>query len=213
MPRGVTKSVQKYVRKEIKELSKKELERKFYIKDLSCTPSEGGTIIDLTGGIQHGDSDFANCHGDNIGLQQCLIRLGIDGTSTGGNMVRVILFQWKPSDNEDTPTIQELLSQYIVGNVYSHRTFDQGPNGMKKSNFLFDRTFFVQDGTSEQMKFYQRNVYKGYARKVSFEGSTMTTGNAKGVNKLFMLILSDASDMSTNKPIVFGQSEIVYTDA
>lgn len=210
---GFSKKQEKAVRTIVKKVTVKNAENKQIYKGVLANCDSTGNVTDLLLSMSKGDSDQAEADGDTIQLKSIRMKFSITGVSGEANVVRVMLVQWKSDSTTNNLTgVDKVLSINGLGTygyVYNQKIeFAQATN---LCNVIYDRTFTTVSGTSSEVQFVNKDIYKGFARQVDFNGLSATPGSAQGYNKLYLLAMSDSGVAS--HPIIIGQVRINYTDS
>lgn len=175
-------------------------EVKFINASIVNNPSTTGTMTKIMSANPAQVAGDSGRDGDTIMIKslhlRCLVTVA-DGT----NWVRLILFQWKPSDANYTPVVSDLigLTGTPIQSQYRHDIKEQD-----EYNVLMDRTLNLTTYTPQYL--VQKNWYKGFRKRVQFDGAGM-----KANNHLFLLAISDSGVAA--HPLVDGVLQVRYTDS
>lgn len=196
--------------RQVKRIVNSSQETKFYdISSSGASVSSTGTITSLTS-IAQGTTDITRV-GDSISL----MRMMWSGVLTVGdqfNIVRVILFQWKPNDNV-APALADLLLNGPSGSPDVYSFYNHDLRG--QFHIMSDRTYsLIGNGTSSSIPFQPKTQIliahnKGLSvglKKVQYQGGTTV-----GTHKIYVLTLSDSSAVA--HPIITYNARIYYKDS
>ncbi len=171
--------------------------------DINTTSS----VTDMMANIARGTSDTDNRIGDAIKLKSLNIKYFVERTVTTGtnpDIVRVILFQWKMHNVDDSPgaTLATVLGSDIppLGNyAYDDR---------QKFKILYDK-FHAMGGTpnDSSILFREVNISHDLLKRVQFDGAT-----ANGFNKLYLGVYG-ATASGTSDSVMSAVWRIKYTDS
>lgn len=208
------KAIKNLVHKEVK----KDVEHKQHTDGFTFTSTWGaigGTITDHITDIAQGVTDTTRV-GDELTLVHIKVRGAIlNGTSNLYNDIRIIVFQYKNSDN--TPIMDNLLQNSVISgatrSAYSARAQDY----MNEYIVLADHVYHLEGGTpnaanygqsGQYAKHVEFNVPLKYAKKkVQYEAAT----NA-AVNGIYVMVIGSSANVASN-PQVALQWAVTYTDA
>lgn len=168
--------------------------------------SATATIASLTD-IPQGDTDNAR-DGDALKLKSLMCVFNVNAnTGAVRNIIRIIIFQWKPNDST-APTAGQLLLTGASGSVdttsqYSH-------DNRQLFNILSDWYFPVGGSTTVpdtvQVRTFKRKIFGRKMRKnVQFSAAGTT-----GTNKLYILYIADTV---ANNPVINGTFLTRFTDS
>lgn len=189
-------------RKEVAKIANKQIakqaEKKYHLATTTGAKDWAGACIDLTG-IAQGDTDITR-DGDELYLKSIRLKSLIQYADTY-NACRTIIFQWY---DDTTPTPGDVLSPTYVGGQqaplapYKHDL-------ASKFKILFDKTILV-DTYRPHAILDTGYITGGFKRRVHF-----TAGGTTGVNKLYLLQISD-SGVSTH-PTMIAVARLNFTDS
>lgn len=161
---------------------------------LTAVTTAGGVV--LLNDIDQGN-DSNNREGRQVKAKQVYIKgYCVGSTNTNDNMMRVMLVL--DCDNQGSnPAVSDILTVPGTYHVYSHK------NTVNRKRFviLWDRTYELENGRSEQWEIYKKVSYK---LDYSSATGTDTTNNA-----LFLVYISNDS---TNTPEIAYNSRLTYID-
>jgi len=139
--------------------------------------------------------------GDRIRLKSLEMR-GEVVVASSTNVLRIIVFKWKPDTSQDVPTPAKILEGFYVGQPlapFSPYRFDKSHRN--KFQVLADRTITVD----------QTDILKTFIIKKKLSGNVnFNPGGSQGSNQLFVLCISD--DGVVSHPSFRWVSEVMYTD-
>lgn len=172
-------------------------ETKYGFSNSGSTISYSGACVSL--------SDIAQGAGDTArtGDQLNVVRLYLDYAIFPGdatNLVRVIIFQWKPIDTS-APAPSDILQS--VGNAYAPLSTYNHDSRFQK-HVLYDALHSV-DTYHPQIK------KKVIIKKFKPNRIQYTAGTVTGQNKIYLLTISDSA--ASTHPSISLHTKILYKDA
>lgn len=187
------------LKKVISSVLNRKFEEKHSYNSLNTTASSTCTFNQISSGIVVGTGDTSNRIGDRFHLKS--IKLGFNfGLADATNIVRVIMFKWKPNT---TPTAAALFE-------------DSSLLGMLLNNFRRDSikggALRVIGDWKITLNTNQPNVYfhtKNY--KLDWEVQMNAGSATDGYDTLYLAYLSDSAAVS--HPAMQVCWNMVYTDA
>lgn len=128
--------------------------------------------------------------------------LGMTGATT---VARVIVFQWKPDDADDTPTVAKILSATAdvnqINSDYIGSAVDR-----KKFKILYDRRFMNSAGVATYFPIGVMSCSKFHNKYIYYNSGTTT-----GKNNIYMLGISNVAVASTG-PNLSGYFRLRWKD-
>lgn len=189
-------------RKEVKQIIKRVAETKYlnFHADLVSVPSTG--YINRMSTIAQGQTDSTRI-GDKLRYKSMELRGEFIGADTT-QLVRLILFVWKPDSNADAPAA---LSDVLHGTYTGSNEVPMAPYTHDlRSNFtiLRDKTYALSTAGRPSVQFHWKlNNVRGKELKL------IAAGN-EGKNHIYMMAVSD-SDVASH-PTLSVISQLSYTD-
>jgi len=164
---------------------------------LGASPG-GGTFVDLLSTVAIGTNELSRL-GNRVHVRHLRIAYQLVLGSATNNMIRVVLFKWRPDTISDPPGTNELLtdtgsnvrqclSPYLV----------QNPSRFK---VLYDHL--------HALDVYHPNVIRIDEIKLNVECSFSNNGVTTGQNHIYMLYMSDST---VNFPTMNYETVIHFTD-
>lgn len=176
------KKVKAIVRKELRE--EKEVNEFHYAWATEITNQAGSPIIrDMTADIIRG-TDGDEFVGNQLKYKAIQFRYSLQPKSTGvGDMVRLMIIQWKSDSGTDTPTFSEILADNSTSPTTSFLTIDDAYKS--KFNVLWDRLEVIPAyGNINTSRCLGKKVITGkYLAKVD-----MSVGVTTGTNHIYLLV-------------------------
>ncbi len=161
-----------------------------------------GAIVDLLT-VAQGDSDLTR-DGDQLYLTNFSLKYYVnrEANATGFDIVRVLLFQWKPRDDEDVPTLAKVISTSVppMGHY--------GMDNKGRFKILYDKIHALGDADGA-LSSITRNVSisKALLKKVQFNAAS-----TDGYNKVYIGFLG-ATATGVNASSIVASSRAIFTDA
>ncbi len=179
-------------------------EKKFIEVDLNGIGVDTTTANTPLTGIIRGFTDESR-NGDEVIISKIELRLEFrsDVTANLGSSIRVILFQWHPTDGT-APTVANVL---LAGTITRLTKRGYLVDGRKNFTILTDRQIDVSTvaGTNFMQDLHITKT-KGFRKKIDYNGTAVT-----GLNNIYLLMVSDFAT-GTTEPICFGGSRFTYID-
>lgn len=204
-------------KKQVNSLISRRIENKFYPLYQKTTVDTAGYLQSLSN-IGQGDTAMTRT-GDDIHFVRYQMTAEIFNQADVHNTMRIIIFQWRPDDAIDAPTVAKLLDNISSSAVYpTHYQYNYVTR--TKYNVLYDKSFVL-------MPTYAFNssgvVTSGVSRaavntfKVNIDTRRklnkiirFNEGLNSGKNKLYMLVVSD-SILATHPTIAYS-ANIFFED-
>lgn len=189
-----------YVLKEIHKLS----ETKYYDKiDQATAVDFAGTNLTLLTDVTQGTSDLQRV-GDKLTIRGMRIRFTFS-VADNYNIIRMILFQWIPSNNLLGPVPGYVLSATYLST--SRATEAPYTHDYKSQMIiLWDKTINLALNQSNQAKYINKKVKLKFAKKrINF-----VAGTTAASNHIFLLLVSDSG--AVPHPGVSFVSRLWYDD-
>jgi len=208
------KALKSLVHKEVK----KDVETKQHTDGFTYTACYGaiaGTITDHITDIAQGVTDTTRV-GDELTLKHIQVRGTVfNGATNNTNDIRIIIFQYKNSDN--TPIMDNLLQNSIISGATRSAYSARAQDFMNEYVVLFDKVWHTEigipgatnTGTSGQYSHYVNfTVPLKYAKKkIQYEAAT----NA-AVNGIYVMVIGSQASGASN-PTCALQWAVSYTDS
>lgn len=184
--------IRKAVRREIESYA----EKMYFPAPSNLSVSSTPNVVSLSD-VAQGDAD-TNRDGDQLSLTSIEFR-GYIATGDTTNVLRFIIFQWYPNDSFYPPTASDILLTAASGFIspYSH-------DGRFQFKILYDRSFSMSTNWQPYLTFH-KYVTKGFRRKIQYNA-----GGTTGVNKIYLLLVSDSS--AAPHPTISYYSKLNYRD-
>ncbi len=183
---------------------KRMAEKKFIEIDIN-----GTSITDVNANLAltplaRGFSDGTR-NGDQVTIVKLELRLDIrsDTTANIGSAIRMIIFQWHPTDATPPDIDNVLLDTSIT------RSTQQGylVDGRKNFTILSDKIFQVSTvAGTEFMHSVHTVITKGFRKNIDYNGTSVT-----GIDNCYLLAISDFG-VATTPPLMFGGVRFTYID-
>lgn len=182
------------------------IESKFKDTAIGQPIDNTGYFVKLTD-LGRGTSDQNERVGDKVRMAGLKMRFQlVSAAADVTNIIRVIIFQWHPSDAIalNLGSILEGTTNYTA--MYNH---DQGAN----FSIFYDRTFTVNaQGIPNRMMMKTFNMYSRLGRmKWVRKTIKYNAGLSTGQDNLYVCFVSDSG--SVPHPSVFGTFRFTYKDA
>lgn len=177
------------------------MEKKHHTSTFSTSSVSSTATLTNISAVTQGDSDTSR-DGDQIYLKNIDFRAYLTRADTS-NLVRLIVFQWRPSTQLATPTAATILENYAGDgtlDLVRHWNYDN------KRNFkvLYDRLITLnEDIANRTVKF---NLNKSLIKKIQFDN-----GGTNHNNAVYVMYLSDSS--AATHPSIDARIETTYLDA
>lgn len=192
--RGLNRAEKSQVSKIAKNVVSRKIETKYIDSTYNSGFDSTGTIQILSNIITQGVTDSDRV-GDRLEIKNFAMR-GYASYGDTVNIMRVILFQWKPSSTT-APVITDVLQ---TAHRFSHYNHDK--KGLYR--VLYDTTFNLND-TNRRQQLIKRNL-KPKLKTLKFEAA-----GVNGMNHIYLLGISDSS-VSPN-PAVQLDFRLQFKDA
>jgi hypothetical protein len=197
---SLTSKEKKQVKEAVLSIMGNNVEHKWNTQYSSGVITTAWNFVDLTAGITQGDA--VNQRSGNV-VHMKKFRLHFDmvcGDAT--NLIRLVIFKWKPNSLSDTPTVGELIQDTTSGyTAMLSPTFVTRPN---RAVIVFDKTWNLDTSGSNVHRLELINLELNY--NVGFN-----TGANTGVDHLHIGYACD-SGIVPNPVVSFG-ALINYTDS
>jgi len=208
------KAIKNIVHNEVK----KDVEIKQHTDGFTYTAVYGaiaGTVTDHITDIAQGVTDTTRV-GDELTLKHIQVRGCVfNGATNNTNDIRIIVFQYKNSDN--APIMDNLLQNSVISgttrSAYSARAQDY----MNEYIVLFDRVWHTEIGIPGAANYGQSGAYSYYLnftvplkyakKKIQYEAAT----NA-AVNGIYVMCIGSQASGASN-PTVALQWAVSYSDS
>lgn len=192
--RGLNRTEKTQVSKIAKNLVSRKIETKYIDSTYTSGFDSSGTIQLLSNIITQGVGDSDRV-GDKCEMKSFAMR-GYAQHGDPTNIMRVILFQWKPSSTS-APVITDVLQ---TAHRFSHYNHD------KKALYrvLYDTTFNLND-TNRRQQLIKRTL-KLKLKTLKFENA-----GVNGMNHIYLLGISDSGGLPN--PAVQLDFRLTYKDA
>lgn len=170
-------------KKQVKALVKSALNRNKETNSYSYSAAEEITstiaVQDLSAYIVQGDGNDERV-GDQLRMKSVRIRGRVIPKSTGvGDVVRILIIQWRPDTAVDTPTVAELFEDTATaGPTMSNYNMDI--ISRRKFKVLLDRTFLVPayaNANNRRDLFFDTVIKGSRISKVNYTPTATTGGN------------------------------------
>lgn len=200
------KRTTKIARTVAKRVLRGEAESKYWTYPLdSFTVDTTGRMLDLfsLAALPNGTTDTSRT-GDTISVKSFHMK----GTMTAAdntNLIRVILFAWRPSSGTGTPTVSDLLSASWASNyTLAYKSVDNSRD--KEVKVFYDKTFPLISSTDKVYKMFSANVPFPNGHKIQFIGGSSTVA----ANKFYIYFVSDSS--AATHPSLLMNYRFYFTD-
>lgn len=175
-------SVKKYVKKAIN----RNIETKEHFENsgaVAGTFDRNGLLVNFMSNNIQGDADN-NRNGDVIKLMRLKLNLRIVVSGTPPDVVRIIVFRWKPL-NVTAPTYADILRDYTLGTDYQN-AMSHYNNKKTQYQILYNKIInMTNTGDSGIFCMYKNFKLKGI--RAEFQGASNMT------NGLYMILLSEGA--------------------
>lgn len=197
-------------RRQVRSIAKQVLlgqqEKKYFDTDVQVSPSSTYILQDLSN-IPQGDTDVSR-DGDKIMIKSLHLR-GLIAVGDTTNFVRIIVYQWHPSDVTLSPTANLVLSDLTspLNTPYNH---DNG----KMYSIFYDRLIAL--GSNSQQTVAIEKIWRfgnKLDRRLKWVNQSIdyVAGTTGGSDKLFLLIVSDSGGIPHPAAELFFR--LIYTDS
>lgn len=172
----------------VKRIARRQITNTLETKSLTVVSSgnsvdTGGTFFDLITPTP-GDS-ITNREADRITLKSMWWCWYFTVSADTSNVIRYVLFQWKPDNNVDSPTLAKLFQD--VADAPLRSPFITNVAARSKFSVMLDR-FAIMTDNAQSEQLLRRKMFTRFAsRRVHFN-----TGATSGRNKIFLLLISDS---------------------
>lgn len=185
------------VRNMIKSSVEKVTEHKYYILGQAFTPNSTPTVTDLAA-IAQGDTDLTR-DGDALLIDKIDVLFNGNGADTT-NIIRYIIFQWKPNT---VPAVNEILQDAVTYGVTTPLTHDT----RQQYHVLHDQIIATSlNGPNAFCGLFTIPLRRLLKNQCLFVGASTT-----GTNKPYLILLSDSG--AVTHPTFFHVSKIWFRDA
>ncbi len=193
--------------KQVKNLISRVQEKKHRLEySTGSSAHSTGQIIDLLD-LSQGDTNYTR-DGDELMLKSLKFRFHLlrESGSTLGDSVRMILFQWKPDNAQDVPTIGQILEDST--NVPYLSPIDT--HHKDKFNVLMDRlTLLSPLGTTNERKSFWKTVnMKRVIKRVRYN-----PGASTGKNLVYLMLIGTQSSAGAEETFVRYYGDISFSDS
>lgn len=195
----------------VKRILHKNVETKFWQDDHQTDASSAGTIIDLSEVPQSTSAATDTTRiGDEIvirGLHINFIPYWRPSPTISFSMIRVVVFQYTANSNGNPPTPGMVLDPVFINTqfyplAHHNKDYSASVHVLYDSIFTFNNT--MNKGTA-----YMKKINMKYAKKkINYEA-----GSDEGINKLYMLYVSDTATGNANIPSIQILHRLYYDDA
>lgn len=194
------KKLNKREKTQVKRMITANQEIKYYDLSLIGIPVDHyGVLHDLTP-VNQGSTDTDRI-GDQLTLRSVAIRGYAQGSSVSTyNVMRMVLFQWKPNS---TPAVGDIMN--VLANTNAPNSFSKW-DLKEQYNVLKDWRILLRGTDYQAQLFYHKISGKKLRKKLQF----VAGGNSSN-NRVYLLVVTD--DGASPYPGITYQSRITYTDA
>lgn len=202
------KALTRNQRKEVLQLIEEQPEKKYYDETFDAfNASSTPQFWNIT---QMSQGSLTNERiGSTVRLLSVQYNLHIQYASADStNTIRVLLFQWKPDNQQDLPAWDQIFQYHTLGapsklyELMSPYTLGEGGSGV--FNMLYDTLFYLDSDNPIQ-------ILKGYINKKFLKNITFGDGSLTGQNHLYLCVVSDSSVVG--HPVYSGGTRIRFTDS
>lgn len=168
-----------------------------------------GAVYDLSLVVQ--EKKDTNKIGDVITLESIYVKMHFIHTITATvsqdvfNLVRAIIFQWK-EDDATLPTGFNILQIPAAADNFRDVLSPLHIDKSGKYKVLYDKTFLVDQRNNLQVM-DSVFIQKGFDPKIQY-----TEASDRGLNHIYLLVLSDSANGSVDHPKMAFHSRIRYYD-
>lgn len=126
--------------------------------------------------------------------------------SDATNIMRVIVFRWRPDNSIDSPSWTKILQD--TTNLPFFSPINEASLQQSKIHVLLDKSYTMVLNTASGLK---RFKWRFYGKRLGKKKLAFNTNAITGMDNIYMFMISDS--LAVSHPAVQFQTRVVFTDA